>query len=1134
MQNALNSKANSSDIPTKTSDLTNDSGFITSTANNLINYYLKSETYTKSEVDNLLSAVSSLDIEVVQTLPTQDISTSTIYLVPKTSSTNDNYDEYIYVSNSWEHIGSTEVDLSNYATKTEVMTLLNHFAEYIFEQVGNAETVVVIPYPVGIGYGADEGYGTGPITRYQYTDTSVIELLDDIYAMYNQAASNSSNQINKDVYIKLMYTEGSLSFCTGFAKLTNVVFNPTDIRNHGNWDILLEFVSTEWDNNSSYDEFRYKIYGDIDDSIWSTSYLKSKTFTENLYEEIDGDISDLETSVSSKQDNLVSGTNIKTINNESILGSGNINISAGGGTMVDMRVNGSSVVDSNNVGNIATEGTYNASTNKIATMADMPLLGNAKTYYGTCSTASEAAEKEVNCSGFILETGAIITVIFTYGNKYNGTATLNVNNTGAKSIMRNLGSTATRYYWNNNEAIDFVYNGSSYVMIRTGPASSTYYGLTKLNNSVDSSSGIEAATPYAVKQAYDLANSKQSKITSSNKLDYSLIDNTPTIPTKVSDLTNDSGFITSYTETDPIFVASAASGITSSDITSWNNKSNFSGSYNDLTNKPTLFSGDYDDLTNKPTIPDELADLSDDSTHRLVTDTEKSTWNSKQTALVSGTNIKTVNNQSLLGSGNISITGGASNIENGTGTGSLKQAGNNTASGNYSFASGQQTTASSYGSHAEGAYANASGFYSHAEGYHTTASGQGAHAEGFYTTAKGQAQHVSGQYNVIDNSNKYIEIVGNGTSSANSNAYTLDWSGNGVYSGKLTVGANPTANMDVATKQYVDNNSGGEKIPIGTIFEFPTDDPTKLPTGYLFCDGSAVSRTTYADLFAVIGTIWGSGDGSTTFNLPSKEGLVTVGVDSNDTSFDTIGETGGEKTHTLTTDEIPSHTHRAGFRFAAPLGTSTTYDAWMYANNMAAGTVSTDSTGGGQAHNNLQPYVVSNYIIKAANVSQLPDEAEVVDGYSTSTTDAYSANYINNMILNAVYPVGSIYMSVNSTSPATLFGGKWVAISQGRTLVGVGTGTDINGDSMTWAAEATGGEYLHTLTIDEMPSHKHVSWIHGNVNPTSHSESKDYFSYSGWGSSYHDTWENTDNTGGGQAHNNIQPFFAVYMWKRTA
>lgn len=97
--------------------------YITKAVNDLENYYKKTETFTKQEVNNLISAITTMDIQVVQTLPTQDISTTTIYLVPKTTSeTNDAYDEYIYVSNAWEHIGSTQVDLTNYVTNTDYAT----------------------------------------------------------------------------------------------------------------------------------------------------------------------------------------------------------------------------------------------------------------------------------------------------------------------------------------------------------------------------------------------------------------------------------------------------------------------------------------------------------------------------------------------------------------------------------------------------------------------------------------------------------------------------------------------------------------------------------------------------------------------------------------------------------------------------------------------------------------------------------------------------------------------------------------------------------------------------------------------------------------------------------------------------
>lgn len=129
------------------------------------------------------------------------------------------------------------------------------------------------------------------------------------------------------------------------------------------------------------------------------------------------------------------------------------------------------------------------------------------------------------------------------------------------------------------------------------------------------------------------------------------------------------------------------------------------------------------------------------------------------------------------------------------------------ASGGYSHAEGAGTTASGEYSHAEGVGTTASGYASHAEGGQTTASGYHSHAEGYYTIANHNSQHVFGQYNIADPSDAsanvrgtYIEIVGNGTVfSTRSNARTLDWSGNEVLAGKLTVGAVGTNSMDVAT-----------------------------------------------------------------------------------------------------------------------------------------------------------------------------------------------------------------------------------------------------------------------------------------------------------------------------------------------
>lgn len=173
-------------------------------------------------------------------------------------------------------------------------------------------------------------------------------------------------------------------------------------------------------------------------------------------------------------------------------------------------------------------------------------------------------------------------------------------------------------------------------------------------------------------------------------------------------------------------------------------------------------------------------------------------------------------------------------INAGTGTNSIREgATGNIASGSNSHAEGYYTkaeasyahaegnsskvTSAGNGGHAEGANTTVSGNYGHSEGALTTASGERSHAEGFGTIANHASQHVFGEYNSEDTSSSastsrgtYVEIVGNGTSSSNkSNARTLDWDGNETLAGKLTVGAGPTNNMDVTTKQYVDTAISG-------------------------------------------------------------------------------------------------------------------------------------------------------------------------------------------------------------------------------------------------------------------------------------------------------------------------------------
>ena len=186
------------------------------------------------------------------------------------------------------------------------------------------------------------------------------------------------------------------------------------------------------------------------------------------------------------------------------------------------------------------------------------------------------------------------------------------------------------------------------------------------------------------------------------------------------------------------------------------------------------------------------------------------------------------------------------------------------------------------------------------------------------------------------------------------------------------------------------------------------------PNGFLICDGSEISRTTYSSLFAAIGTIYGAGDNSTTFNIPNISGRVAIGS----SVSHNIGMTGGEETHTLLTNEMPAHSHtipahghthtikattpklvhsitQPMFKYNPPSGgqrssfyhsgtkdttnANTTTAASRSANLAIANHSATactktgsitdcsvfdfETAGSGSSHNNMQPYITLNYII---------------------------------------------------------------------------------------------------------------------------------------------------------------------------
>lgn len=276
-------------------------------------------------------------------------------------------------------------------------------------------------------------------------------------------------------------------------------------------------------------------------------------------------------------------------------------------------------------------------------------------------------------------------------------------------------------------------------------------------------------------------------------------------------------------------------------------------------------------------------------------------------------------------------------------------------------------------------------------------------------------------YNYVGEYHEFPSIEGR-TFTANKDTYvSIDDDDNMVYQEVANGAAAPTLGTDhmwiaiIATgaititsitdiaRRRVDSE------PVGVVKGFAG---AIAPDGYLLCQGQAISRTTYADLFAVIGTLYGVGNGSTTFNIPNAKGRTAVGLDSGQTEFDTLGETGGAKTHTLVAGEIPNHTHGVGTLVTASTGAHTHsisdpghshvlrgFQDWggynprlsgsptainMDGNNYTTNTYSsttgitinsagahthtisgsTGAVGSDTAHNNLQPYLVMNSIIK--------------------------------------------------------------------------------------------------------------------------------------------------------------------------
>lgn len=315
------------------------------------------------------------------------------------------------------------------------------------------------------------------------------------------------------------------------------------------------------------------------------------------------------------------------------------------------------------------------------------------------------------------------------------------------------------------------------------------------------------------------------------------------------------------------------------------------------------------------------------------------------------------------------------------------------------------------------------------------------------------------------------------------------------------------------------------------------------PTGWYLCHGQTLSISTNTALFALLGTTYG-GNGTSTFALPDLRSRVAIN-DGQGTGLSSysLGDKGGAETVTLTVNQIPSHTHSVNVDLL-PGTTSSPISALFakypgipsYGTNASAAMSSSvvTSTGGGQSHTNIQPYLAVNYMIATQGI--FPQTSG-----SSSTPDAY---------------VGEIRLVAFSTIPAGWVdcNGQLLSVVTDSTLFKV-IGTIYGGDGTTdfavpdlrsrvplcadsggsYALGDTGGEESHSLSISEMPRHTHSLEVSGSVATTSSPlgavPARNAAADLMYGTSTGGTLGSAflSNTGGGQSHENRQPFLAVHF-----
>lgn len=204
---------------------------------------------------------------------------------------------------------------------------------------------------------------------------------------------------------------------------------------------------------------------------------------------------------------------------------------------------------------------------------------------------------------------------------------------------------------------------------------------------------------------------------------------------------------------------------------------------------------------------------------------------------------------------------------------------------------------------------------------------------------------------------------------------------------------------------------------------------------------------------------------------------------------------------------------------------------WVYTTNQWSASSSTIVNVSAADNNSaVEPrsYNDSRYAMLGKNLADIPDKnAAVTNLFGSLAPSSPGMAILINTIGSTLYPVGTIYTSLNGTNPRNIFGfGTWGEFAPGRVIIGVGTGVDTRGDARFFGSNYTGGEYAHVLTEVEMPAHTHTFLLSGDRSNTGRAD--------GGSTNSLDGSQTTNSTGGNYAHNIMQPYIGAYYFVRVA